>query len=221
VTERAIIERIAQRYESRWLRGYTRGKLRSDPVYRVAFEHLRNTRLPITDIGCGIGLFAFYLRERGCDAPVLGLDCDAWKIATAQGIAAAHTRDVNFAVKDALEGGRYDGHVVIFDVLHYFDADAQTTLLQQIADQIPPGGTCIIRDTLQDGSWRFTMTLLGEWLGRAVRWMPAVPVCFFPIERVVAPFVARGFRADVRPCWGRTPFNGYLFVFEKPEPAAG
>jgi hypothetical protein len=32
------------------------------------------------------------------------------------------------------------------------------------------------------------------------------------IEEVVAPFRARGFTWEVRPLWGRTPFNSHLFI---------
>jgi hypothetical protein len=32
------------------------------------------------------------------------------------------------------------------------------------------------------------------------------------IDEVTAPFRARGLSVEVRPLWGRTPFNSYLFV---------
>ena len=47
-----MIERIARRYEGRWLQGYARGKLRGDPVFAAAFELLKDAPLPVLDI-CG------------------------------------------------------------------------------------------------------------------------------------------------------------------------
>ncbi len=165
-----MIERIARRYEGRWLQGYARGKLRSDPVFAAAFALLKDAPLPVLDVGCGIGLFEFYLRERGFTAPLAGFDFDAAKIAHAQRIAAAHYPGVDFSVADtahALPGEA--GHVVLFDVLHYLDAAAQRDLLERAADHVAPGGLCLIRESPRDRSWRFRITEIEEALIRRAR----------------------------------------------------
>ena len=51
------------------LKGYVRGKLRIDPMYGAVFECLRESRLPILDLGCGIGILLYYLRHRGLQLP--------------------------------------------------------------------------------------------------------------------------------------------------------
>ena len=56
--------RVAARFEERWLRIYVNWKLRTDPIYLTAFDLFRNSDQPLVDIGCGVGLLAFYLRER-------------------------------------------------------------------------------------------------------------------------------------------------------------
>jgi 2-polyprenyl-3-methyl-5-hydroxy-6-metoxy-1,4-benzoquinol methylase len=80
--------RVAVQFSQRWLRHYARGKLRRDPIYPAAYDLLGHSAEPILDVGCGVGLLAFYLRERGCRQPVLGLDVDARKIRYGATIAA-------------------------------------------------------------------------------------------------------------------------------------
>src|SRR3979490_1793111 len=72
--------RVAALFPQLWLRRYVTSKLRRDPIYPAACELFRGSDDPILDIGCGLGLLAFYLRERGCQQPILGLDLDARKI---------------------------------------------------------------------------------------------------------------------------------------------
>ncbi|HEY0369953.1 MAG TPA: hypothetical protein VGC85_10170, partial [Chthoniobacterales bacterium] len=57
--------RVASLYRPRWLRHYAASKLRRDAVFARAFELLRGSTESILDIGCGICLLPFYLRERG------------------------------------------------------------------------------------------------------------------------------------------------------------
>jgi SAM-dependent methyltransferase len=208
-----VIERIARRYEGRWLQGYARGKLRGDPVFAAAATLLKGASLPVLDVGCGIGLFEFYLRECGFTAPLAGCDFDAAKIAQAQRIARDFA-DVTFTHADLTVGlpAGECGHVVIFDVLHYLPAAAQRRLLESVAARVAPGGCCLIRDTPRDGSWRFRATQLEEWFIRAISWMKSGAVHYPTVAEVVAPFTARGFTAEVRPLWGRTPFNSHLFI---------
>ena len=208
-----VIARIARRYKGRWLQGYARGKLRSDPAFAAAFEYLNPVPLPVLDVGCGIGLLEFYLRERGFAAPLHGFDFDAPKIVQAQRIAAAQDAAVTFTLGDAaqaLPGAR--GHVVMLDVLHYLDAAAQRDLLARAAAHVAPGGLCLIRETPRDGSWRFRVTQGEELFIRSILWMKSGARHFPTIEEVIGPFEERGFSSQVIPLWGRTPFNSHLFI---------
>ena len=65
---------------------------------------------------------------------------------------------------------------------------------------------------LREPGWRFRATILEERLLRALRWM-RYPVTHYPErEEIEAPLRAAGFVTRVRPLWGRTPFNSYLFL---------
>lgn len=211
-----MIERIARHYSGPWLRCYARGKLWRDPLFSAAYDLLKDSSLPVLDIGCGVGLFEFYLRERGFLPPLMGVDFDAGKIAKAQAIAGRTYRDIRFHVGDVLDTGDLRGHVVLFDVLHYLPAAKQAELLEKIAAHVAPGALCLIRATPRASSWRFRLTQVQEFFLRASLWMKSGAVHYASVEEIVSPFRARGFDYEVRPLWTGTPFNSHLFILRAP-----
>ncbi|HEX6177847.1 MAG TPA: class I SAM-dependent methyltransferase, partial [Thermoanaerobaculia bacterium] len=195
--------------------GYTRGKLRSDPMYPAVLARLRSHAAPIFDLGCGVGLLAFFLREEGVHAPVIGVDHDESKVAAARAIAQRYS-GLEFRVGDARDAIPAGMNVAALDVLHYFTDDEQERIVDNIARAVPPGGVAVIRDAVRDGSLRYRLTAAQETFSRAVRWLKAERLNFPTRERIAAPFRRRGFSEDVVPMWGKTPFNNYLFVFSRP-----
>ena len=208
-------ERIANQFSGRFLRGYVKSKLRSDPVYAAAAEVLLPQRQPLFDVGCGVGLLAFYLRERGFTAPIHGVDHDVAKVRAATGIGVRY-ESLRFTVGDARETLPENTNVAALDVLHYFRDEEQRQMLDAIADAIVPGGVAIIRDCVRDTSFRYRLTAAQEVMSRAIRWMKAERLNFATRDEIVAPFAGRGFEVNVTPMWGQTPFNNYLFVFRRP-----
>jgi SAM-dependent methyltransferase len=196
---------IAARYPTRFLRAYVRFKVRIDPVYAAVFERLRGNDEPLLDVGCGIGILALYLRQRGFKAPIRGIDHDARKIA----IAGSVTSEATFDIADARTIDA-SGTIVLLDLLHYFRAEDQARILASAAKRAT---TVIIRDALRDGSWRYQMTYAQETFSRAVRWLRAERLHFPSGEDVVRPFT--NFDSEVVPLHGKTPFNNYLFVFRR------
>ena len=194
---------------------YAEGKTALDPAYPAVVAALKDSPLPLLDLGCGMGLLAAYLRAHGYEAPILGVDADEKKIGIARQ-ALADTK-VRFRAGDAREFPEQSGHVVMLDVLHYFDDAAQGALLRRIAASVAPGGLALVRVTLQEPTWRFALTRAEEWLIHQVRWIPWMGSNFPTRDEVIAPFREAGFAVDVRPMWGRTPFNGYFFSFRRPE----
>lgn len=216
-----MIQHIVRQYKGLWLRGYVGGKLRHDPIYPAALALLRGSDLPVLDVGCGLGLFEFYLREGGYAGPLIGVDFDERKIRRANLVAARCYAGMTFTVDDVLDTGEFCGHVVVVDVLHYLRREHQARLLERAAAQVAPGGYCLVRDTLRDDSWRFRVTQCEEMFLRASAWMRSGAVHYPEVDDVMAPFRARGFECAVNPLWGGTPFNSYLFTFRAPvEPAA-
>lgn len=210
-----VERRIAQLFPSPFLRSYSRSKLRTDPVYRGVLERLRGVSTPLYDIGCGVGLLEFFLRENGWSAPITGIDHDAGKIATATAIARAYD-GVAFRTGDARDAVPQGVSVAALDVLHYFTAEEQQGIVTKIAAAVAPGGVAVIREAIRDGSMRYRVTALQERFSRAVRWLKAERLHFPEREEVERPFRAAGFEVEVTPLWGATPFNNYLFVFRRP-----
>jgi len=214
-----VIARIASHFQGRFLQGYVNGKLKGDPVFAAACELLRETEQPLLDLGCGIGLLAFYLRENGFSPAITGVDFDSGKIARAQKAADAHYRDLQFETGDATTARGFSGTITIIDLLHYLDVEKQHALLVQATKMIAPGGLCIIRATPFSDHWRFRMTQAEEWFISKIRWMKSPAKHYLRIEEISAPFAAAGFEVEVRQLWGKTVFNSYLFVFRRPSNA--
>jgi 2-polyprenyl-3-methyl-5-hydroxy-6-metoxy-1,4-benzoquinol methylase len=208
---------VTSLFKDPWLKGYVRGKLRIDPMYGAVFECLRESRLPILDLGCGIGILLYYLRHRGLQLPMIGVDWDAGRIAVAQQIAQAGYQNLNFIHQDARKPIQFQGHVLMLDLLHYIEDDGQRRLLQTVAASIAPGGSAVIRQCPRDSSNRFILTNVVERLGHALRWHKGNTINFPTHETIAQPFRGRGFIEEIYPMWGRTPFNNYLFVFRRPK----
>lgn len=219
---RARLRRIASRFEgSPRLWYYIVGKLALDPAYRAVLEQVRDAKTPIVDIGCGLGLLAHYLRDHGCQAPIIGYDLDAGKIRGAEAAARrAGLKDVSFRCGDAADHDGSSATIVLLDVLHYLWPAQQRALLERLARN---HGAVIIRNGLRNGSWRYQMTLLEEYWTRWSGWIPSrAPIHFPTHEAVLAPFHELGRTGETRPLWGATPFSSHLFVFaptSQPQPA--
>jgi 2-polyprenyl-3-methyl-5-hydroxy-6-metoxy-1,4-benzoquinol methylase len=211
VTQEAARDRVASLFDSRFLQHYTRGKLARDPVYDAVIDRLRGSTLPLLDVGCGAGIFAFYLRECGLEMPLAGIDHDAKKIAAANAVASRYA-NVTFRQGDAREPLAHHGSVVMLDLLHYFDDATQSQILANAAAAVAPGGVLIVRDAIRDGSWRYRATYAQELFARSVRWLKAERLNFPAWTTLEA---LRGFSEEIVPMWGSTPFNNYLFVFRR------
>lgn len=215
---RAACAAVAGNVRERWLRQYVAQKLQSDPIFPQAYELLGALRGPILDVGCGLGLLGFYLRELGCDQPLIGLDRDERKVTRAREIAAAggysalefRSEDVRQAVP------HFCGNVAVFDLLHYLPRTDQFALLSRLAGCVAPGGTLIIRDAPRDRSVRFWLTLLGELFAQTISWNIGAPLHFPSRGEISAPFSEGEFSRESRPLWGRTPFNNHVFIFRRP-----
>ncbi|QWT20849.1 class I SAM-dependent methyltransferase [Bacillus sp. NP157] len=206
--------RIASRFTRRGDRIYIHGKLATDPVYAACAEAIAGRRLPLLDIGCGLGLLGHYLQA--CDAldGYLGLDNDPRKIAMGREAAERAGLDGALTLReaDAAAPQGVRGHVAMLDVLHYLPEARQGALLAHAVDHLADDGVLILRNVIRDGSWRYRATVLEERFIKAVGWIPA-GAQYFPTEddirRVLEP---RGIRVDFRPLFGRTPYNSWLMT---------
>lgn len=213
----AQLENIAALCDRRWDFFYTRSKLASDPVYQAVVREIGQSDLPVLDIGCGIGLLAHYLRVCGHLSPVTGFDYDERKITSANAMAlkSGHS-GLSFSSGDARTGlPEFSGHVVILDILQFFTLEEQNTLLTAAAARVAPGGKLVIRTGLRDDSWRFRITVWGDYLAKVTSWMKAAPIRYPDAEQFRQVLSKAGLRVQVEPLWGGTPFNNHLIVAQR------
>lgn len=207
-----VAARVAAHFRHRGVREYARWKLRTDPVYDAVVARLRGRTEPVFDVGCGIGLLALCLRAEGIDVPIVGIDSDERKIAVGSA-ALAGIAGVQLRHGDAREFFPPGHSVVLLDVLQYFTPAGRAGILKNAREAVPAGGLLIVRSGLRDGSWRYRLTWTVDFLTRLVRWMSAERLRFPTREEIIGEL--DDFSAEVTPCWGRTPYNNYLFVFRK------
>ena len=207
-----VYAHVADRFTSRFLRSYTRSKLRRDPMYAAVLERLRGSSSPLYDVGCGVGLLEFFLRESGFANPIIGIDHDVRKVEEAKRIASEYNA-LDFRKGDARDPIPAGSSVVLLDVLHYFSGEDQRVILRNAAAAATGGGLVIIRDAIRDGSLRYRLTEVQERFSRAIRWLRAERLNFPSRAQITGPF--GGFVEEVVPMWGGTPFNNYLFVFRR------
>ena len=137
---RAACARVAGHFRRGWLRNYVVSKLWSDPAYPAVYELLQNSSEPLLDVGCGLGLLGFYLRERAFEQPITGLDFDKRKIRKAVQIEASGYRGLEFRRHDIrTETSPFCGNIAILDALHYLLPNDQKTLLVRLRTQVAPG----------------------------------------------------------------------------------
>ena len=210
-----LAKKLAKPFPGTWDRTYVASKVKTDPLYGAVHDELCDSKLPLLDLGCGLGLLAFYLRECGLGFPIHGLDYDPRKISSARKVAAAlEHRDLDFETHDARTGlPEHSGNVSILDILQFFTPPEQETLLGLAAARIAPGGKLVIRSGLRDDSRRFKVTVFCDYLAKASFWMKAAPT-HYPTAGDFERILSSHGKVSIVPLWGGTPFNNHLIVLE-------
>lgn len=198
---------------------YGRSKLRHDPLFEGVLQWLPDDDLPVLDIGCGLGLLAHVLRQRNHRSAYCGVDVDAGKIGRAW--RAAHRSalpQVRFDAVDAQAGlPVHRGHVVLLDVLQYLDPVPQQALLQAASARIAAGGRLLLRTPLATGDRRDRTTRIADTLAWMTGWMGTRPRHYPTAGSLETCLAAAGLRTGpAQPLHGRTPFNSWLLVAERP-----
>ena len=203
---------------------YGRSKLRHDPLFEGVLRWLPDDGRPLLDIGCGLGLLAHVLRQRGHQSDYTGVDVDAGKIFRAR--RAAHRGalpQVRFDAIDAQAGlPVHAGHVVLLDVLQYLDPVPQQALLEAASTRVVAGGCLLLRTPLATGDRRDRTTRLADRLAWMTGWMGTRPRHYPAADTLATCLEAAGLvvRAP-QPLHGRTPFNSWLLVAQRPAAVTG
>ena len=107
----------------------------------AALERQRRFRSPVLDSGCGVGVAALALAEKGYDA--VGLDLSASAIAQARRAAAERGLDAEFSVADLSKTTGYENYFsTVIDglVFHCLPEELRDGYVESSARALRPGG---------------------------------------------------------------------------------
>ncbi|HET7525346.1 MAG TPA: class I SAM-dependent methyltransferase [Burkholderiaceae bacterium] len=213
---------------------FARGKLEHDPVFRALLAAGSITPgSRVLDLGCGQALLASLLAE--CDvlaaanqwpaswgappsgASYTGIELMPADVARAERaletlpspprLICADMRNIAFDPCDV---------IVVLDVLHYVDLNAQDKMLARIAAALRPGGRLLLR--IGDPAQRARFWI-SRWVDRAVtlaRGHQAAPMWSRTLPEWQAVLQEFGFSVREKPMSQGTPFANVLLVCDLP-----
>jgi SAM-dependent methyltransferase len=221
----------AYRPAGQFARRFARGKLRLDPVFRALVE--RGSIAPnarVLDIGCGQALLANLL----CACDALAAD-NAWPREWAAAPAGTHYVGIELMPRDVTRARdsitslprtrslpqvlcadmcRADlptaDVVVVLDVLHYVDHDAQIRLLQRVHAALPLGGRLLLRIGNASDRRRFAISQRVDRAVTRIRGHRAAAVFGRTLADWTALLQACGFAVEALPMSRGTPFANVL-----------
>jgi len=172
-------------YKGPVLEWYLRIKLRVEKNY-APFHALLPEKGAILDLGCGYGFLCYMLQFLSAERTITGVDYDDEKIETANH-AYLKTDRLRFFLADITQYPleKYDG-IIISDVLHYLQPDAQERLLDRSFEALNPDGRLIIRSGNPDLRTRHRGTQFSEFLStKVIRFNKTInPLSFLSGERI-------------------------------------
>jgi SAM-dependent methyltransferase len=160
------VDSVLTLYQSmpRQVQLHVRGRWRLFPFDRL-IEYIPSYG-SLVDLGCGHGVWIFYLANIYPDLRLWGVDPDGDKIAIAQNIAIEkQIPNARFIVNDA-ESMRLPvcDLVSIIDVMYLIPYDAQVRVLEQVVNALRPSGKLLLKEMGEAPRWKFAWNWMEEWL---------------------------------------------------------
>jgi uncharacterized protein (DUF2062 family)/SAM-dependent methyltransferase len=213
--EEDVFARVARRYAGAAGRPafyYVQSKLRSDPVAARLLALGRAEPLgEVLDAGCGRGQLALMMLDEGVATRVVGFDWDAKKVSAATVAATDPPVPATFSVRDLREPLPSEADTVLLvDVLHYLLPEEQDRVLDEAARCARR--RVVIRELDPDRGWRSRVTRLEERMMTGLGYNRGARVAVRPVDAMTSRLERAGFRVNVEPCWGGTPFSNVLVV---------
>jgi SAM-dependent methyltransferase len=230
-TTAALIEAASAPYWKTDFFGYfkARGKLRGDPAFvGILREGLLAGAERILDLGCGQGLLAAWLdtaqrrnEERPHEWPkewpapprpisFRGIELqarDVWRARVALGDRA------EFEVGDIANAdfGDVDA-IIILDVLHYLDRQAQLRVLDRARAALSLEGIMLLRVGDAGGGIGFALGQCIDWTVMLTHYRRTPRMYWRPVPEWQRLLTSMGFRSEALPMSAGTPFANILLI---------
>ena len=234
---RRIVMRAAARYRptGRGHYYFARGKLSGDPVFAALLrDGLIKDSARIIDVGCGLGVLAALLATSETseanaasewpqtwspppkDWTLRGFDLRRKAVAAGSEALCDLGDRVSLNVGDARVVALPACDVIVMlDVLHYMDRDAQQELLEGAHRALAAGGVLLLRVSDMTTHWRSRFTWLVDWwvtLLRDRRW-PRMHCRTLAEWRLLLESI--GYHVVTQPMSEGTPFANVLLIARK------
>jgi len=212
----AVFDAVAGRYrrQGRFVHGYVRGKLRTDPVFRQLAQLLPLVG-PVVDVGCGRGQASLLINALQPGLAQIGLDWDEKKLDLARAACTPNER-IKFVRADVREADLpAAGTLILFDILHYSDLAAQDVLLERAVRALLPGGRLLVRELDAAAGWRSRVNIWQERLGTGFGLNRGATLCFRPAADIAAVLARLGLNVSIAPSYGDLPLANALIVAAK------
>jgi SAM-dependent methyltransferase len=225
----ALLDAACEPYRNagRFAYYFARGKLRADPIYRAILElGLLLGRARVLDLGCGQGLLAAWLQAaercygrgswprawppapqplstRGIELMPREVERARCALGSASEVSQADIRSAAYGAVDA---------VVILDVLHYLNPQAQLEVLRRVRAALPPRGLLLLRVGDAGGGMRFRY---GQWSDKLVMLMRGHAIVAQHCRSVAEWLMLLrecGFDSEAKPMSQGTPFANVLLI---------
>jgi SAM-dependent methyltransferase len=207
-----------------------RGKLRGDPVFAGILKEgwlLGADR--ILDLGCGQGLLAAWLlaaRARIDEQPqswpgdwsptprptsIRGIERSEREVQRARDALGVQAEFELGDIAAAADFGTADA-VVILDVLHYIEFQAQRDVLDRVRTALAPNGVLVVRVSDAGSGVRFA---IGKYIDQTVMltcYHKAPRVYCRPIRDWLGILASAGFHSEALPMSVGTPFANILLI---------
>lgn len=188
------------------------------PIMQVLKQYLPESGLTL-DLGCGYGVISHLVSKEFPKSSVMGLDMSSRRIEAARQ-SVRNGNNIEFQIADIrnIEIPSCKA-VLIIDILSMIPYWNQKRLLAQCYENLPPGGTVIIKDTCKSPYWKYAYVYVEDKvktkLGVFGKEVTEHSLHFWDTQEFSGFLSDIGFSVTAIPLKSRLPYPGVFYICQK------